>query len=154
MLLDFLDKLGWTPGEMVFFCPTCPQPRVNLPDDWNTNPHDPENWKYTQGFVADGNFTAAHQKQARPEDDVWLKYGHGFMARRAPYLSHLWDAIEDNDVCLILFLLTRYLNNFSRGHVMSTMLSTTKMYSTEVLMLQELVQLCAFDTATFVWVRW
>ena len=37
---------------------------------------------------------------------------------------------------------------------MSMMLSTTKMYSTEVLMLQELVQLCAFDTATFVWVRW
>ncbi|EDR06098.1 uncharacterized protein LACBIDRAFT_302274 [Laccaria bicolor S238N-H82] len=52
------------PGEMVFFCRTCPLPGVNLPDDWNENPQDPENWKYTQGFVADGNFTAAHQKQA------------------------------------------------------------------------------------------
>jgi hypothetical protein len=86
------------PGEMGFFCPTCPQPGVNLPDDWNKNPNDPDNWKYTRGFVADGNFTAAHQKQARPEDDVWLKDGHGFMTQRGPYLSHLREAIEDNDV--------------------------------------------------------
>ena len=64
-----------TLGEMVFFCPTCPQPVVNLPDNWNDNPQDPDNWKYTRGFVANGNFTAAHQKQLRPEDDVWLKHG-------------------------------------------------------------------------------
>ncbi|KIJ90652.1 hypothetical protein K443DRAFT_126450 [Laccaria amethystina LaAM-08-1] len=86
------------PGEMVFFCPTCPQPGVNLPDDWNENPDQSDNWKCTRGFVADGNFTAAHQKQARPEDDVWLKDGDSFMTRRGPYLSHLWDAIEVNDI--------------------------------------------------------
>ena len=123
---------------MVFFCPTCPQPGVNLPDNWNDNPQDPDNWKYTRGFVADGNFTAAHQKQLRPEDDVWLKHGESFMTQRGPYLNHLRDAIEDNDVSLLIHGETiQGLNDFSRGHAMSTMLSTTKIYSTEVLMLQE-----------------
>jgi len=87
---------------MAFFCPTCPQPGVNLPDNWNENPNHPDNWKYTRGFIADGNFTAAHQKQAWPEDDVWLKDGDIFMTQRGPYLSHLQDAIEDNDVSLFI----------------------------------------------------
>ena len=139
---------------MFFFCSTCPQPRVNLPDDWNENPNHPDNWKYTRGFVADGNFTAAHQKQARPEDDVWLKDGDSFMTRRGPYLSHLRDAIEDNDVSLFINReLTRGMTDFSQKLVMSTMLSTTKMYSIEVLMLQVLGPLLAFDMATFVRVR-
>ena len=91
---------------MGFFCATCPQPGVNLPDDWNKDPNHPDNWKYTRGFVADGNFTAAHQKQAQPEDDVWLKDGDSFMTQRGPYLSHLWDAIEDYDVSLFVLALT------------------------------------------------
>jgi len=139
---------------MAFFCPTCPQPGVNLPDNWNENPNHPDNWKYTRGFVADGNFTAAHQKQARPEDDVWLKDGDSFMTRRGPYLSHLQDAIEDNDVSFIYSSWhIQGLNNFSRKLVMSMMLSTTKMYSIEVSMPQELAPLLAFGMGTFVWVQ-
>jgi len=67
---------------MAFFCPSCPHPRVNLPDNWNENPNHPDNWKYTRGFVANSNFTAAHQKQAQPKDDVWLKDGDSFMTQR------------------------------------------------------------------------
>jgi hypothetical protein len=138
---------------MGFFCPTCPQPGVNLPDDWNENPNDPDNWKYTRGFVADGNFTAAHQKQAQPKDDVWLKNGDSFMTQRGPYLSHLRDAIEDNDVSF--YPSSRPMSeSFSRGHVMSTMPSTTRMYFTEVLTRLELEPLLAFDMAPFVQARW
>jgi hypothetical protein len=25
-------------GELAFFCPACPQPGANLPNDWQTNP--------------------------------------------------------------------------------------------------------------------
>jgi hypothetical protein len=47
---------------------------------------------YTRGFVMDGNFTAVHQKQKRPEDDVWLVDGEGFMVGRHPYVEHLKTA--------------------------------------------------------------
>ena len=73
------------------------------------------------------------------------------MTQRGPYLNHLRDAIEDNDVSLLIHGESILgLNDFSRGHAMSTTLSTTKIYSTEVLMLQELGPLLAYDMATFV----
>ena len=73
------------------------------------------------------------------------------MTQRGPYLNHLWDAIEDNDVSLFIHGETiRGLNAFSRGHTMSTTLSTTKIYSIKVLMPQELRPLLAYDRATFV----
>jgi hypothetical protein len=40
----------------------------------------------------DGNFTAVHQKQRRPEDDTWLVDGEGFMVSRHPYVEHLKTA--------------------------------------------------------------
>lgn len=27
------------PGELVTFCPSCPQPGINLPDNWRDLPH-------------------------------------------------------------------------------------------------------------------
>ena len=29
---------GTLPGELVVECPTCPQPGVNIPDDWEAAP--------------------------------------------------------------------------------------------------------------------
>jgi hypothetical protein len=40
-------------------------------------------------YAVDGNFTADHLAQRRPEDDVWLADGTGFMVSRADYLAHL-----------------------------------------------------------------
>jgi hypothetical protein len=28
------DPKNPAPGEMAIFCPTCPQPGINLPEDW------------------------------------------------------------------------------------------------------------------------
>jgi len=27
------------PGRMAWFCPACPQPGINLPDNWRDNPN-------------------------------------------------------------------------------------------------------------------
>ncbi|KAG6849956.1 hypothetical protein C0991_010898, partial [Blastosporella zonata] len=37
---SFMDP---EPGELAIFCPTCPQPGINLPTDWED---DPETWKF------------------------------------------------------------------------------------------------------------
>ncbi|KXN85432.1 hypothetical protein AN958_11168 [Leucoagaricus sp. SymC.cos] len=70
-------------GELAIFCPACPQPRINVPDDWE---QDPNRWVYQRLFVADGNMKADHVRQ-RHTNDFWLSEGSGMFAK--------WDEYED-----------------------------------------------------------
>lgn len=45
-------------------------------------------------FIMDGNFSAQHMKMKRPEDDVRLADGHGFMVTDQPYKDHLRTAAK------------------------------------------------------------
>ena len=85
------DPMNVTPGELGIFCPACPQPAINLPDDWST---DKNKWVYRRFFVADGNFKADHVKQKSAAPDLWLSDGGGMMTRRAEYKEFLLTATE------------------------------------------------------------
>jgi hypothetical protein len=58
-------------------------------------------WKFTRGYVFDGNFSAEQLKMKNPEDDVQLSDGHGFMTTDAPYQRHLRVAkeVKQNITC-------------------------------------------------------
>ena len=116
-------------GSLALFCAACPQPSVNLPTDFKT--------RYTKyvadlrllqyclfislrtetmrSLVADGNFTADHIKQKRPQDDVWLSDGEGMMTAREPYATYIKLTKETKDVGRIYHpfnnLLTQSLEN-------------------------------------------
>jgi CxC2 like cysteine cluster associated with KDZ transposases len=79
------------PGSLAIFCPACPQPGVNLPEQWEL---DPRRWVYQRSFVADGNFKADHVRQKNAESDVWLSEGGGMMSKRTEYEDFLRTAIE------------------------------------------------------------
>ena len=49
----------------------------------------------------DGNFTADHIKQTRPNDDVWLTDGEGMMAERTSYDAHIKSAKDIPDVSFV-----------------------------------------------------
>ncbi|KAF8449492.1 hypothetical protein L210DRAFT_3389489, partial [Boletus edulis BED1] len=70
-------------GELVLFCPACPQPGVNC------DPSKEEFWKYTWTFVMDGNFKAEHMHDKRPEEQTLLMDGLGYMVTRSEYQSYL-----------------------------------------------------------------
>ncbi len=55
-------------------------------------------WKYSRGYVFDGNFSAEQLKMKRPEDDVNLSLGCGFMVDPGPYKEHLKVAVEIKEV--------------------------------------------------------
>jgi hypothetical protein len=55
-------------------------------------------WKFTRGYVFDGNFSAEQLKMKRPEDDVHLTDGTGFLTEDARYQEHLKAAIEIKEV--------------------------------------------------------
>jgi hypothetical protein len=95
------------PRELAIFCPACPQPGVNLPDDWKDDPKrfvcgpkvdagadSPPSWVYMRGFVMDGNFSAEHMAMRKPDDDVFLSDGTAFMVGTKDYKAHLAQATE------------------------------------------------------------
>lgn len=49
--------------------------------------------------MIDGNFTADQLAMRRPDDDVHLTDGTGFMTQDERYQSHLKVAIEIKEVC-------------------------------------------------------
>ncbi|KAI0704604.1 hypothetical protein C8Q76DRAFT_624101, partial [Earliella scabrosa] len=83
------DPIG--PGDLAIRCPACPDPALNLPENWQD---DEQQWKYVRSVVLDGNFSAQHRRMKNPEDDVAFADGHTFMVENAPYKAHLKAAKE------------------------------------------------------------
>ncbi|KAI6127050.1 hypothetical protein F5141DRAFT_1210355 [Pisolithus sp. B1] len=87
---------GGDPGDggLALFCPACPQPGLNLPADWKV-------WydrdTIMRQYVMDGNFTAQHMKMNKPELDVALSDGKGYMVSELPYHSHLQQSLYSKE---------------------------------------------------------
>jgi len=93
---------GRVPGEgdLALFCAACPQPGINLPDDWED---DPEQWVYGVTVVLDGNFVCIHRLlRSRDGDLIWLKgNGEGYLTAKDPYQRHVETATEVKEVSVI-----------------------------------------------------
>ncbi|KAF8799621.1 hypothetical protein BYT27DRAFT_7227787 [Phlegmacium glaucopus] len=76
-----VNPMDVAPGELAVFCLACPQPGINLPDNWLMD----ENH---------GNFKADHVKNNNAAPDLWLSDGGGMMTRWAEYKDFLHTATE------------------------------------------------------------
>ena len=83
------------PGSLTIFCTSCPQPGINLPPDWMSLPK----WQTRRTVDVDGNFQADHIKMRRPDLDVPLTNGLGFMTEEQRYKEYLSIAKEPRLVC-------------------------------------------------------
>ena len=83
------------PGSLALFCPSCPQPGINLPPDWMELP----SWVTRRTIAVDGNFHADHIKMHRPDLDIMLTNGHGYMVEEIQYKEYLSAAKESHVVC-------------------------------------------------------
>ncbi|KAH6884720.1 hypothetical protein BKA70DRAFT_1237495 [Coprinopsis sp. MPI-PUGE-AT-0042] len=81
-------------AQMALFCAACPQPGINLPDDWE---EDSEDWKYTRSLVGDGNFTCIHRSQPA-QSDVALKSGESFVVAPERYKKHVATAVDEREM--------------------------------------------------------
>ncbi|KAH9018398.1 hypothetical protein EDB85DRAFT_1873822 [Lactarius pseudohatsudake] len=89
------DRNSANDGSMAIFCPACPQPGINLPDDWKTRYHDQPN-QLIRTFIMDGNFSAEHMRCRTGETDVPLSAGMAFMANPNSFKAHLHSAVNLN----------------------------------------------------------
>ena len=82
------------PGSLTLFCPSCPQPGINLPVNWKELP----SWVTHRTITVDGNFHADHIKMRRPDLDIMLMNGQGYMVEEAHYKEYLTAAEETHTV--------------------------------------------------------
>ncbi|KAI6014204.1 hypothetical protein EDC04DRAFT_2870687 [Pisolithus marmoratus] len=94
-------------GGLALFCPACPQPGVNLPADWKVH-YDKDT--IMRQYVIDGNFTAQHMKMNKPELDVALSDGKGYMVAEVPYQSHLKQSLDSKEVRGLMVINHRVIN--------------------------------------------
>jgi hypothetical protein len=101
------------PGDLTIFCPSCPQPGINLPPNWQSLP----NWITRRTIAVDGNFHADHIKMRRPDLDVMLTNGRGYMVEEERYKEYLSVAKEPRLVSKWKILSFYYILTYiSRGH--------------------------------------
>lgn len=94
------------PGSLTIFCPSCPQPGINLPPDWMDLP----SWVTRRTITVDGNFHADHIKMRRPDQDIMLTNGQGYMVDEIKYKEYLSVAKEPRLVSSgVVFLLSHWL---------------------------------------------
>lgn len=71
-------------------------------------------------ITVDGNFHADHIKMRRPDLDIMLTNGQGFMVEEKKYKEYLSIAKEPRVVCGDLFSFISFLNILIRGHLVET----------------------------------
>jgi len=86
-------------GSLSIFCPSCPQPGINLPPNWTDLP----SWVTRRTITVDGNFHADHIKMRRQDLDVALSNGDGYMVEEAHFKEYLSVAKEPRYVGLLKF---------------------------------------------------
>ncbi|KAN0129093.1 hypothetical protein V8E53_013089 [Lactarius tabidus] len=117
-------------GSMAIFCPACPQPGINLPDDWKIkyNPYEMLLSHLVQlicTFIMDGNFSAEHMKCRSGEQDVPLSSGMAFMACLDSYHKHLQSGKEITQISTCNTYKAIELANSSRPHLDITGIGVT-----------------------------
>jgi hypothetical protein len=60
-------------------------------------------WLYRRTIAVDGNMSAQHMKMRRPELDVSLTDGNGYVVEDSPYREHLGEAVEIKQVCYLIY---------------------------------------------------
>ncbi|KAH9022520.1 hypothetical protein EDB83DRAFT_2231091 [Lactarius deliciosus] len=82
-------------GSMAIFCPTCPQPGINLPDDWKIRYHD-QPYAFFHLIKSDQISHSEHMRCRTGETDVPLSSGMAFMANPNSYKAHLHSGQESS----------------------------------------------------------
>ncbi|KAI6147871.1 hypothetical protein BKA82DRAFT_4014997 [Pisolithus tinctorius] len=104
-------------SELVLFCPACPQPGINVPDqDINLS-----DWWFARTFVMDSNFKAKHMLPKNAAEEVWLMDGNGFMVTSAPYKEYLTGTINQIEVGTRLIVSCSNLTAITTGLLIKQM---------------------------------
>ncbi|KAI6096114.1 hypothetical protein EV401DRAFT_2062325 [Pisolithus croceorrhizus] len=104
---------------LALFCPACPQPGLKLPADWKVQD------TVMRQYVMDGNFTAQDMKMNKPELDVALSDGKGYMVSEVPSHSHLQQSLDSKETSTCSNHRAINAENINRSNLWSTGIGAT-----------------------------
>ena len=86
-----------TPKSLALFCPSCPQPGINLSSNWKELP----SWVTCRTVTVDANFHADYIQMHQPDLDIMLMDGQeGYMVEEVHFKEYLSVAKEMHGVDL------------------------------------------------------
>ncbi|KAI0703791.1 hypothetical protein BC835DRAFT_1230192, partial [Cytidiella melzeri] len=108
------------PGELCVVCPACPNPQVNLPDNWETASDDIK-YLYTVVVALDANFRLRRRAISNEMRDPALGSGWGYFVEDNRYRGYLQDRTEDDEIstCTGFAALMSANSKFTKGYATS-----------------------------------
>ncbi|KAJ7434219.1 hypothetical protein B0H11DRAFT_2258641 [Mycena galericulata] len=106
-----------TPGELAVTCPACPQPGVNLPEDWGAA-EGAKKFLYILFIAIDACFHLKRRLVSSVVKDPALGSGWAYFTEDAPYRSYLLTVTDQKEMstCSGLAALDYANTKFSRGY--------------------------------------
>ncbi|KAI6024028.1 hypothetical protein BKA83DRAFT_106314 [Pisolithus microcarpus] len=87
------------PGGLAVVCPACPQPGMNLPDNWkNAGPS--KKFLYSLIIAIDANFWLKNHACSSGDRDPGVHTGLAYLVANGPYNKHVLQFAMQEDVCL------------------------------------------------------
>ena len=100
---DPLGVNGTRPGELAISCRACPQPGINLPQDWQLAP-DSKQWLYSLLLSQDANFKQKGHIHPNDSRDPPFGDGWGTFVNSIQYMDFLSTHVHQEEVCHLVDL--------------------------------------------------
>ncbi|KAJ7667385.1 hypothetical protein B0H14DRAFT_3102517 [Mycena olivaceomarginata] len=102
------------PGELAVTCPACPQPGINLPDDWESATGE-QRFLYILYITIDACFRLKRRLVSSEKKDPGLGTGWAYFTEDGPFREYLLTVTDQKEVSGLAAL--DYANTkFSRGY--------------------------------------
>ncbi|KAI0057942.1 hypothetical protein BV25DRAFT_1811627 [Artomyces pyxidatus] len=88
---------GTQAGELAVLCPACPQPGLNLADDWMNGPLD-EQWLYRRIIAMDANFRLKNKLRSSDANDPGFSTGFAYFVEQDPYNEHVANYATQEEI--------------------------------------------------------
>ncbi|KAJ7840488.1 hypothetical protein B0H14DRAFT_3086866 [Mycena olivaceomarginata] len=104
-------------GELAVLCPTCPRPKVNIPDDWESASLE-ERFLYTLYFAIDTCFRLKRRLMSSEAKDPGLGTGWSYFTEDGVFCQYLLTVTDQKEMstCSVLAALDYTNTKFSRGY--------------------------------------
>ncbi|KAJ7092018.1 hypothetical protein B0H15DRAFT_922120 [Mycena belliarum] len=109
---------GTKQGELALDCRACPQPGINLPDDWDKIDWDTmdedQRYKYYLELSEDANFKLINRNIGTEEKDPVVDDGAGYFCNRAEYSEHIRKHVDEEEISSCSGFQAMFLANAKR----------------------------------------
>jgi hypothetical protein len=96
---------GTAEGGFAIPCRVCPQPGINLPDDWASAPPS-RVWLYNLSLSMDANFRLKNRCRSSWDKDPSLGPGYAYFVKNQDYIEHVANYAHEDEVRLLLIIMS------------------------------------------------